>query len=187
MNFQPHIEIICGPMYSGKTSELIRRVRRYGVANKKVLVVKYAKDVRYNQGESISNHDRVSIPARECMLLSDLSKDNNELDDVDVIGIDEGQFFSDIVDFADNAANNGKIVIISCLDGDSQRNPWEHIMQLIPRAEKVDKLSAICVKCFGEACYSHRSVKSDARELIGGSDIYMPLCRKCFQSNMNIN
>ncbi len=98
----------------------------------------------------------------------------------DVIAIDEGQFFPDVVDWSDRAANDGKVVIISALDGTFLRTGFECILQLIPRAEKVKKLQAICKVCNQNASFSFRTASSQALQMIGGEDLYKPLCRECF-------
>ena len=98
----------------------------------------------------------------------------------DVIGIDEGQFFPDVVEWSDRAANDGKVVIISALDGTFLRTGFECILQLIPKAEKVKKLQAICKVCNQNASFSFRTSSSQALQVIGGVDLYKPLCRECF-------
>mmetsp|Transcript_22998 Transcript_22998/g.17442 ORF Transcript_22998/g.17442 Transcript_22998/m.17442 type:complete len:157 (+) Transcript_22998:255-725(+) len=105
----------------------------------------------------------------------------------DIIGVDEGQFFPDIVKFSEEAANSGKIVIISALDGTFQRTGFPSILELIPLAEKVKKLQAICKKCSQNASFTFRTVQSTEVKLIGGESMYIPLCRECFnQSNANL-
>ena len=179
-----HIEIILGPMFSGKSTELLRRINRYKIAKKKVLVVKYIMDIRYSETE-MSTHDKQSVPAFPCKIL-------NELDSIyqnyDVIGIDEGQFFPDIVEFSEKAANFGKIIIIAALDGTFQRMPFGNILALIPLAEKVCKLSAICAHCSNSASFTHRTICSKEIQVIGGAESYTPLCRNCFlQANSEQN
>jgi thymidine kinase len=98
----------------------------------------------------------------------------------DVIGIDEGQFFDDICNFAETAANLGKIVILSALNGTYEKKGWENILQLIPLCEKVKKLSAICKICSANASFTFRTASGDSQEMIGGADMYMPLCRDCY-------
>lgn len=98
----------------------------------------------------------------------------------DVIAVDEGQFFPDIVSWSDQAANEGKLVIISALDGTFLRTGFENIMQLIPRAEKVKKLQAICRNCNQSASFTFRTSSSTELKAIGGEDMYRPLCRECF-------
>lgn len=103
----------------------------------------------------------------------------------DVIGIDEGQFFKDIVEFCENAANNGKIVITSALSGTYLREPFNSILDLIPKAEKIKTLSAICKGCMVPAHFTLRTRMTNETELIGGEDMYMPVCRECFTQKTN--
>jgi len=172
------IQLILGPMFSGKSTELIRRLKRYQVAKYQVLIIKYAKDVRYDV-LNISTHDKQTLPAICATSLTDLTK---QAENFDVIGIDEGQFFPDIA-WAEEMANLGKIVLISALDGTYQRKPFENIMQIIPLAESVNKLSAVCMNCFGEGSFSKRITAEESLEVIGGADKYMAVCRKCFHSS----
>ena len=171
-----HIEVILGPMFSGKSTELLRRIKRYQVSKKSVLVVKYLMDIRYSEKE-MSTHDKQMTAAFPCKKLSELELIYKNYD---VIGIDEGQFFSDIIEFSEKAANEGKIVIVAALDGTFQRKPFGNILELIPLAEKVCKLSAICAKCSNIASFTFRTIESKEIEVIGGAESYIPLCRKCF-------
>ena len=98
----------------------------------------------------------------------------------DVIGVDEGQFFSEIVEFCEALANKDKIVLVSALDGTFERKPFGNILNLIPLAEKVTKLCAVCVYCTSEAAFTKRIVESKEIELIGGAEMYKPVCRACF-------
>lgn len=173
-----HIQVIFGPMFSGKTTELFRRVRRYTVANKKCLVIKYIKDTRYSE-EQAATHDRQTLAARSCSLLSECA---DVLGDYDVIGIDEGQFFPDVVSFADSAALSGKIVIVAALDGTFQRKPFGSVLELVPLAEHVTKLNAVCMRCFRDASFTKRLGSETEVEVIGGSDKYISVCRACFAS-----
>ncbi|KAK7794110.1 hypothetical protein R5R35_012603 [Gryllus longicercus] len=171
------IQVIFGPMFSGKTTELIRRLRRYEIANYKCLIVKYANDVRYGL-EAISSHDHQTLPALNAETLSGVNAD-----DYDVIGVDEGQFFADIVSCSEKLANKGKIVIVAALDGTYQRLPFGDILNLVPLAESVVKLSAVCMKCFKDASYTKRTTNECELEVIGGADKYMSVCRECHFSN----
>ena len=139
-------------MFSGKSTELIRRLKRYQIARYNCLIVKYAKDVRYDK-ESIATHDKQTLNAVSADKLKDLKV---EFDDFDVIGIDEGQFFPDLVEFCENMANAGKAVIVAALDGTFQRKGFGPILELIPLAEHVVKLNAVCMVCFGEGSYTKR-------------------------------
>jgi len=139
-------------MFSGKSTELIRRLKRYEIARYSCLIVKYAKDTRYAQ-ESIATHDHQSLKAISVSRLNELKVN---LDDYDVIGIDEGQFFPDVVDFSEDMANKNKTVIIAALDGTFQRKAFASILELVPLAEHVIKLNAVCMNCFGEGSYTKR-------------------------------
>lgn len=170
------IQVIFGPMFSGKTTELIRRLRRYQIANYKCLIIKYANDVRYDT-EAVSTHDSQTLAAVSATILSDLEK---EALNYSIIGIDEGQFFPDTVSFAENMANKGKVVIIAALDGTFQRKSFGDILQLVPLAESVIKLTAVCMICFEEASFTKRIGNETKLEVIGGTDKYMAVCRHCY-------
>lgn len=170
-----HIEVIFGPMFSGKTTELIRRLKRYQVADHKCLIVKYARDIRYSTA-AVATHDNQTIDAVSQTKLSALKI---EASIYSVIGIDEGQFFPDTVLFAEEMANQGKIVIIAALDGTYQRLGFGDILNLIPLAESVLKLTAVCMMCFEDASYTKRTGSETELEVIGGTDKYMAACRTC--------
>ncbi|XP_059088925.1 thymidine kinase, cytosolic-like [Tigriopus californicus] len=176
------IQVIFGPMFSGKSTELIRRLKRYQIARYECLIVKYAKDVRYDS-ESIATHDRQTLKAVSATCLSDL---RNQARKYDVIGIDEGQFFPDVVAFCEDMANCGLTVIVAALDGTFQRKGFSNILELVPLAEHVVKLTAVCMSCFGEGSYTKRISADTAVEVIGGAETYMAVCRKCFQSPVNV-
>ncbi|GIX68867.1 thymidine kinase, cytosolic [Caerostris extrusa] len=171
------IQVIFGPMFSGKTTELIRRLRRYQIAKHKCLIVKYAKDVRYD-ADNIATHDRQCLSAVCATTLTDLK---SVASNYSVIGIDEGQFFPDTVSFAEEMANSGKIVIVAALDGTFQRKAFGDILQLVPLAESVIKLTAVCMLCFDEASFTKRIGTETQVEVIGGTDKYMAVCRKCYK------
>lgn len=171
------IQLILGPMFSGKSTELIRRLKRYEVAQYKVLIVKYAKDTRYDETR-IATHDRQLMAAVSATALGHL--DDAALDDADVIGVDEAQFFPDVLDFAEKMSNCGKIVLLAALDGTYQRKPFPNILELVALAENVIKLSAVCMNCFGEAAFTKRTSADEEIEVIGGADKYMAVCRKCY-------
>ncbi|XP_072318917.1 thymidine kinase, cytosolic [Eucyclogobius newberryi] len=170
------IQVIFGPMFSGKSTELMRRVRRFQVAQYNCLVVKYAKDTRYSD-TGMATHDKNTMDAVSA----------NSLEDVRtfalkacVIGIDEGQFFPDTVPFAEEMANLGKIIIVAALDGTFQRKAFGNILNLVPLAESVVKLHAVCMQCYKEAAYTKRIGAEKEVEVIGGADKYQAACRKCY-------
>ncbi|MBP6063970.1 MAG: thymidine kinase [Bacteroidales bacterium] len=178
------IEIICGSMFSGKTEELIRRLRRAKFANLRVEIFKPKIDTRYSESEVVS-HDANAI--RSTAVDSPLSI-LLYASDVDVVGIDEAQFFdSSIVDVCQQLASNGIRVIVAGLDMDYLGNPFGSMPELMAVAEYVTKVHAICVKCGDLAHYSHRLTKNDKLVMIGEKDTYEPVCRHCFNDLRKID
>jgi thymidine kinase len=171
------IEVICGSMFSGKTEELIRRLRRAKFAHLKVKIFKPMIDVRYSEEEVVS-HNATSIlstPVESSSSILLLSHD------VDVVGIDEAQFFDDgIIEVCQKLANSGIRVIVAGLDMDYLGKPFGPMPTLMAIAEHVDKVHAICVKCGDPAQHSHRLSESDKLVELGETDKYEPLCRHCF-------
>lgn len=170
------IQIIFGPMFSGKTTELVRRIRRYQVANHACLLIKYDKDVRYEE-DRVSTHDQQKMSALPCHKLSNIKSKAMKFN---IIGIDEGQFFPDIVEFCEDLANKGKTVIVAALDGTFQRKAFGNILSLIPLAENVVKLNAVCMHCFKDAAFTKRLGDEKKVEIIGGAERYWSVCRECF-------
>ena len=173
------IEVICGSMFSGKTEELIRRMKRAQFAKQTVEIYKPCIDVRYSEDQVVS-HDSHSIPSTpidspaSMLLLSS---------DVEVVGIDEAQFFDDtLVDVVQTLANRGIRVIIAGLDTDFMGKPFGPMPALMAVAEDIQKVHAICVKCGSPANHSHRLVASDALVVLGEKDEYEPLCRHCYNA-----
>ena len=171
------IEVVCGSMFSGKTEELIRRLKRAKLAKQKVEVFTPAIDVRYSEQDVVS-HDQNSIPSTPIDSSSSillLAGDN------DVIGIDEAQFLDNgLVDVCNQLAYRGIRVIIAGLDMDFKGVPFGPIPALCAIADEVTKVHAICVKCGSLAYISHRLVNSDKRVLLGETQEYEPLCRECY-------
>jgi len=174
------IELICGSMFSGKTEELIRRIRRAQFAKQKIELFKPAIDTRYAETEMVS-HDATALPstpvhnAAEILLYV-------SMDTVEVVGIDEAQFFDEgIVAVCNQLANDGIRVIVAGLDMDYLGNPFGPMPKLMAIAEYVSKVHAICTRCGDLAHYSHRTVANDKQVLLGEKDAYEPLCRGCFQ------
>ncbi len=167
------IQLIVGPMFSGKTTELLRRVRRYAIT-KKCLLIKHGLDTRYHNAFA-TTHDQITMEAVTTHQLVSVSVDNYE-----VIGIDEGQFFSDLVVFAETYANQGKIILVAGLDGTYQREPFGSIAELMPKSEEVVKLTAVCSFCGNEAPFSKRTTSCQDEVEIGGADKYVAVCRTCY-------
>ncbi|HYW94588.1 MAG TPA: thymidine kinase [Bacteroidales bacterium] len=171
------IEVICGSMFSGKTEELIRRLKRARIAKQKVEIYKPHVDTRYSEQEVVS-HDENSI------LSTPVSTAGNILllaTDVEVVGIDEAQFFDNgLVEVCNVLANRGIRVVVAGLDMDYMGRPFGPIPGLLATAEYVTKVHAICVRCGNLAQHSHRTNDTEKLVLLGETDIYEPLCRKCF-------
>jgi thymidine kinase len=177
------LELIIGNMFSGKSSELIRRINREKSINKKILVINYALDNRYSTDSKISTHDNNSVKCLKVFLLSELKKET--LNEYDSVFIDEGQFFDDLYIFVYILVEElGKHVVVSGLDGDFNRNMFGDIIKLIPICDTVDKLCAYCSKC-NDGTYGPFSLKingSDKVIDIGSEDKYLPVCRKHYSS-----
>jgi len=172
------IEVVCGSMFSGKTEELIRRMKRAQFAKQKVEIFKPALDVRYSEQDVVSHDHNViqSTPvdsSQNILLLAD---------DIDVVGIDEAQFFDmGIVDVCAQLAKRGVRVICAGLDMDYKGVPFGPMPALMAIADDVYKTHAICVHCGDLAYVSHRLVQSQKRVLLGETDSYEPLCRVCYE------
>ena len=176
------IEVICGSMFSGKTEELIRRLKRAEFAKQKTLIIKPITDVRYSESKVVSHdsNEIISNPVKSSKEIIQLSKD------VDVVALDEAQFFDDgIVDVCNELANSGKRVIVAGLDMDYEGNPFGPMPNLMAIAEFVTKVHAICTKTGNLANYSHRISKSKDLVLLGERDKYEPLSRRAFIENFN--
>jgi thymidine kinase len=171
------IEVIVGSMFSGKTEELIRRLKRAKIANQKVEIFKPKIDTRYSDEEVVS-HNANSIPSTPVDSSGSILLLCN---DVEVVGIDEAQFFdSGIVDVCNQLANKGIRVILAGLDMDYLGKPFGPIPAIMAAAEYVTKVHAICVKCGNLAQHSHRVSGGSKLVQLGEKDSYEPLCRKCF-------
>ena len=172
------IEVVCGSMFSGKTEELIRRMKRAKFARQRVEIFNPSIDTRYSEVDVVS-HDRNVIPSTPVdssaaiLLLAS---------DIDVVGIDEAQFLDDgLVDVCNQLANRGVRVIVAGLDMDFRGRPFGPIPSLCAIADEVTKVHAICVKCGALAYVSHRLVENERRVLLGEQAEYEPLCRACYQ------
>lgn len=173
------LELIIGPMFSGKSTELVNRVRSLQQLEKNVLVIKPSIDNRYEKGtRELITHNNESVKCNVLERLSDL--DEFVIKIVDTIVIDEGQFFSDLKETVLFWLANYKInIIVGGLDGDYQRNPIGKILELIPHSDVCTKLTAMCIECNDgtSAPFTRRTVQSDEQILVGGSDMYEPVCR----------
>ncbi|HRN79595.1 MAG TPA: thymidine kinase [Ferruginibacter sp.] len=176
------IEVICGSMFSGKTEELIRRLKRAKIANLKVEIFKPAVDVRYDDVKIVS-HDTNSIHSTPVDNASSILLPALQ---VDVVGIDEAQFFDDsIVEVCNHLAMRGVRVIVAGLDMDYTGKPFGPMPQLLATADYITKLHAICVQCGNIASISYRKVKDESQLLLGEKDLYEPRCRSCWNPQKN--
>jgi thymidine kinase len=171
------IEVICGSMFSGKTEELIRRLKRAKIANLKVEIFKPAIDVRYDEVKIVSHDENYiqSTPIDNSQTILLMAQG------VDVVGLDEAQFFDDeIANVCDELALRGVRVIIAGLDMDYTGKPFGQMPFLMSKADFVTKLHAICVQCGNIANFSYRIIPSEAQIMLGATNAYEPRCRKCF-------
>jgi len=172
------LEVICGSMFSGKTEELIRRLRRAEIAKQKVVIFKPAIDARYSNDHIVSHNEQKlrSFPvhsAREIL---------QNCHEAQVIGIDEGQFFdADLVGICNELAEKGKRVIVAGLDMDYRGKPFEPMPQLMAIAEQVTKTQAVCMQCGEPASYTQRLTEATERVVVGAKNIYEARCRKCYE------
>jgi thymidine kinase len=171
------IEVVCGPMFSGKTEELIRRLRRAQIARQRVEIFKPTIDARYSQ-DAVVSHDETALrsvavdTAEQILLLAGSAR---------VVGIDEAQFFGlELIPVVQMLAQQGRRVVIAGLDLDYRGVPFEPVPQLMAVAEYVTKLHAVCMVCGGPAIFSQRLVKEGRRVLVGTKAAYEPRCRNCF-------
>ncbi|MCS7005584.1 MAG: thymidine kinase [Cytophagales bacterium] len=175
------IEVICGSMFSGKTEELIRRVKRAIIAKQKVKIVKPILDTRYHQTNVVSHNSNYieAIPVEHSKEILSIAKGS------EVIGIDEAQFFDNhLTEICIELANQGKRVIVSGLDMDFEGNPFGQMPYLMSIAEFVTKLHAICARCGNIASYSFRLSAAKEKVLLGEKNEYEPRCRRCFLEGM---
>ena len=191
MFIEPHIngerrgwiEVICGSMFSGKTEELIRRMKRAQIANLKTEIFKPAIDNRYDEMNVVSHDENkiLSQPVQHSQNILLLAND------VDVVGIDEAQFFDDgIVNVCEKLALNGTRVIVAGLDMDYLGKPFGPVPQLLAIADYITKLHAICVHCGNIASMSYRKTKQSGQVVLGETDIYEPRCRSCYLKGEDI-
>jgi thymidine kinase len=175
------IEVVVGPMFSGKSEELIRRLRRAEIARQRVQIFKPAIDERYAVNEIIS-HSGLGIPSDNVTKAEEIM--SKVLPRTEVIGVDEAQFLGEgVVDVCTQLANLGKRVIVAGLDTDYRGRPFEPMPRLLAVAEEITKLLAICVRCGNPAVHTQRLVESEELVVVGGGGMYEARCRRCFEPN----
>ena len=173
-----HIEVVCGSMFSGKTEELIRRLRRAQIAKQKVVVFKPKIDNRYHK-EKIVSHSKQEIHS---IVIRHADEILQHAVFAQVIGIDEAQFFDNqLIDIVQSLADSGKRVIIAGLDMDYRGVPFEPMPQLLAIAEDIMKMHAICMRCGAPANYTYRMTASKERVVVGAGEVYEARCRHCFE------
>jgi thymidine kinase len=173
------IEVICGSMFSGKSEELIRRIRRAMIARQKVQAFKPEIDDRFSPDDIVS-HDERRIECMKVRRAEDILPLVEE--DTKVIGIDEAQFLGEgLVEVCERLADGGKRVIVAGLDQDYMGKPFEPIPQLLALAENITKTMAVCMKCGAAANKTQRLIDSDERIVVGAGEAYEPRCRTCFR------
>ncbi|XP_039137277.1 LOW QUALITY PROTEIN: thymidine kinase-like [Dioscorea cayenensis subsp. rotundata] len=179
-SFHGEVHVIIGPMFAGKTTALLRRIQSERDNGRSVVMVKSSKDSRYGL-DCVVTHDGKKMP---CFAVPNLSTFRAQIgheayNKFDVIGIDEGQFFEDLYDFCCEAADiDKKTIIIAGLDGDYMRRSFGSVLDVIPLADTVTKLTARCELCGRRAFFTFRKTAETQTELIGGADVYMPVCRQ---------
>ena len=186
------IELILGPMFSGKSTRLIETIRKFTYKAKKTIMIKYFADQRYSEKSEVVTHDFIKYDSINCKNLKDSLE---TLKKYDVIGIDEGQFFPDLVEICEELALLKKIIIIAALNGDFRMEPFPVISKIISKADKIKLLKAYCFNCHKDAYFSLRIVQSNETVLIGAGEAYKPACRECHKyfsserekGNLNIN
>ena len=181
------LDLIIGCMFSGKSSELMRHIKMFRLLNRQLIVINHSLDQRYTTSNQIMNHDLVGECAISLSALLPIIE-TNEYTKAECIFIDEAQFFEDLYEFVVHAVEvNNKHVIVSGLDGDYKRKPFKNVLDLIPIANSVKKLNALCLQCKDgtPGCFSKRisspvSSSHDARTLVGGNNTYISVCRHHF-------
>ena len=178
-----YLEIILGPMFSGKTSKLTEIYKQCMFCSIPVAVINYALDTRYHD-TMLSTHDKHMIPCIQTMSLAPMWETNTQVRSADVILINEGQFFEDLYPAVESMLKAGKKIYISGLDGDFQRKKFGQILDLIPLCDKVTKLTSLCSICkTGEPGIFSMRLTSETQQTLIGSDNYAPVCRNCYKSS----
>tara|TARA_B100000900_G_scaffold304104_2_gene262723 strand:+ start:608 stop:1180 length:573 start_codon:yes stop_codon:yes gene_type:complete len=175
------VEVICGSMFSGKTEELIRRLKRAEISGQKIMIFKPKIDVRYNE-EKVVSHNNNSIPSTPVPTSANIILLSVE---AQIVAIDEAQFFDDeLPHVCRELAQQGKRVIVAGLDMDYTGNPFGPIPNLMATADHVTKVHAICMNCGNPALYSHRKTNNNSLVQLGEKEEYEPLCRACYQTKV---
>lgn len=170
------IHVIVGPMFSGKTTELMRIMERHRIAGRRCLMVKYQGDTRYSENDMVTHSGKME----KAMSVMSAASVLNIMDNYDVFCFDEGQFMGSLSDTCEYLADRGKIVIVAALNCDYKRTArFQNMSELLCVAEEITSLKAVCVICGNDASFTHRTSKDTDLEVIGGADKYEARCRNC--------
>jgi thymidine kinase len=178
---QGYLELILGPMFSGKTTRLVQHYKKYSYIGKTVAVINYADDTRYHDS-LLSTHDKIMIP---CVFARTIASVKSTIGTADIVLINEGQFFEDIYETViEMVETHKKIVYICGLDGDFKRNRFGRLLDLLPYCDEITKLSSLCAYCKNgtRGIFSHR-ITNETSQVVIGTDNYVPLCRKCYKEH----
>lgn len=182
-NKKGYLKLIIGPMYSGKTTTLLQIYKKYKLTNKKICVINYVEDIRYDINK-MSTHDKEMINCYNLLNLNEL--ENKIIEENEIFLINEGQFFNDLKDEVIKLVEeNNKIVYVCGLDSDFNREPFNEIIKLIPLCDEIEKKYSICIDCKNgnEAIFNYRLTNEKNKKIIG-SDKYIPLCRFCYLNRL---
>jgi len=184
-----YLELILGPMFSGKTSKLVQVYKQCRICDIPVIAINHINDIERNSDQGtnyLTNHDNIPIP---CVCTNDLSFITNMVEKYQVILINEGQFFHDLIPFVKSQLVLKKQIYIAGLDGDFQRNVFGDLLQLIPLCDKVEKLTSLCGICKNgnPGIFSKRISREMTQMVVGGSDKYIPVCRICYETDIEEN
>ncbi len=173
------VDLILGPMFSGKTTTLLSYEKKFQITKKKYICINHSFDKRYNSEGKLATHDG-NTSKGNILSVSELSEiETLILDEFDAFIIDEVQFFKDIDIFVNYWASQGKIIVCAGLSSDYKLEPFENISALISKCDHIQHLTALCMDCGNPASFTERSVKNEEQTLVGTDDIYKPKCRKC--------
>ena len=173
------LQVIVGPMYAGKTTELCRRIKKYMLAKRHAILVKSAIDTRYTKNPVIINHENLTIARDNIVIADQLASIRDELMRADVIGIDEGQFYKDLSSEVEYLLMQGKTIIVSALDSDYSMSPWDEVIKLLPMASTFEKYLGVCDCGEDAVCSSKMTTNTSSRIEVGGQELYRCQCLRC--------
>lgn len=182
------LQILVGPMFAGKSSAILRIVNRYQAIHWPICCITYVGDTRYSAEDVLVNHDEMSVPCIKVKTLSE-TINTDEFQKAKLVIVDEAQFFGDLREFVLYTVDKlGKDLVIVGLDGDADRRPFGQILECMPLADEITKLKAFCQICLDgtEALFTYCKQQKAEQVCVGGAEMYMPLCRKCYNKHSSI-